>query len=100
MDTSTPYLETTCSTPYASLIGGHFPQGELGLGESTPSKSDVVTILDSFIFYKTKGRVVKQSYKKIKLPEIHKLMVSTSETPLMANTRTNLISITSTGVDF
>jgi hypothetical protein len=56
-------FKTLCNTPSASIIGGHFPSGELGLGKFTPLKSNRVEILDSFVFNKTKGRVVKLSYR-------------------------------------
>ena len=72
---------------------------ELGLGEFTPSKSERVVVLDSFIFEKTKGRVVRQSQKMLKLHIVPKLMVTT-ETPLMDDTKIDPIAIASTCVAF
>jgi hypothetical protein len=57
------------------------------------SKSNAITILDSFVFYKTKGRVVKQSYKKLELLRVLELTITT-ETSLIANMRTNPIATT------
>jgi len=99
MDTIPSHIETSFNTLGTSIIGGHFPLGKLGLGKLTPSKSNVVVVLNAFVFNKTKGKVVKKSHKSIKLSKILGLMVIT-ETLLMVYTRTNHISTTSIGFSF
>jgi hypothetical protein len=49
------------------------------------------------MFENTLGWVVKHSYKTLKIPRVMDLMV-TIETPLIENTRTNLITTTYIGV--
>jgi len=78
---------------------GHFPLGDFRLGKFTPSKLDTIAILDSFVFYKTKGKVVKQSYKKLKLLGVPKLIFVT-KMPLMVDMRIDPITTTSTCVTF
>jgi hypothetical protein len=73
MDIGTYYSEIACNTLKASITREHFHLGETGLGKMNHSKSNAITILDSFVFYKTKGRVVKQSYKKLELLRVLEL---------------------------
>jgi hypothetical protein len=50
---------TSIKTPKTTLTRGHFPLGEIGLGELTLSKSYRVASIDSFILDKSKGKIVK-----------------------------------------
>jgi hypothetical protein len=60
---------------------------------------NVVVVLDSFVFDKTKGILVKQSHKKLKLLGFPKL-TGIVKTLLMANPRTIPIATTFAGVIF
>jgi hypothetical protein len=62
------------------------------LGTFTPSKLDKEVVLDSFVFSKVQGDIIKQSHMKVNIPRIATLKV-TIETPLMDNIRGDLIAI-------
>jgi hypothetical protein len=100
MDIGNSYSKTKCSTMGASIIVDHFTlDSQVGLGKFTSFKSNVIILLYYFVFDKTKGKVVKKSYKKPKISGVLELTITT-RTLLMAETRTNSIFIAFVGVSF